>query len=35
VGRLDEEKKLDDVLRAVAVALKNTDFHFVIAESAV
>lgn len=31
VGRLDEEKKLDDVLRAVAVALKNTDFHFVIA----
>ncbi len=31
VGRLDKEKNVDLVLRAIAVARKNADFHFVAA----
>ena len=31
VGRLDKEKNVDFVLRAVAQALKSIDFHFIIA----
>ncbi len=30
VGRLDPEKRLEDVLHAVALALRETDFYFVI-----
>jgi 1,2-diacylglycerol 3-alpha-glucosyltransferase len=31
VGRLDKEKNIDVVLRAVALAQERTDFHFVVA----
>ena len=33
VGRLDKEKNIDVALRAVALAVAHTDFHFVVAGS--